>query len=423
MRCALVVDGHQDREHERAEGGWGRLGGRAGRMGTARDVVSLAREQPRCRRGCPPWTRRRTGAGLRGPEAGRGSSCCGGSPTTGSGWRSLRRRWPRTVRAVSVDRMLGGRHTAEENGRDGDRRTALRIHRLTGCPRPAPTRSCSAEGVVDVALDEAVLDGGVGEEAISQITRVLGESMARFGDDHRDVRRRVPAARRHRGGRREPVRRAGGELRPLSAGADRRVQGPPAQASPRDDRPVELAAGQIQGEQHLAVCFADSSGSPGSGGRSRSRSWDRGRGSASSRRAAVGPCAWSRRSATQRCSSAASRPLVEVALSLVEAVEGGLPALRAGVAVGRRCSARATSSGTRSTWPAGSPGSPGPAACSAPRRSARRRRNSSGPRRPAPAQGGGRSRCTAPAPAGRGDEGRDAARTRKAGRRRRRASR
>ena len=67
------------------------------------------------------------------------------------------------------------------------------------------------------------------------------------------------------------------------------------------------------------------------------------------------------------------RPLVEAALWLVEAVAGRRPpGVRAGIAFGTASSAPATSTGTRSTSRAGSPGSLGPTACYAqgrPRRS------------------------------------------------------
>ena len=61
-------------------------------------------------------------------------------------------------------------------------------------------------------------------------------------------------------------------------------------------------------------------------------------------------------------------PVVEAALELVEAADAGgrgLPApARRGRLRRRRCRGAATGTGARSTWRAGSPRSPGPAACS-----------------------------------------------------------
>jgi adenylate cyclase len=82
-----------------------------------------------------------------------------------------------------VDRVLGGRHTAKELEKRTGLSTAqlLRIRRLLGLPEAAPDDSVFGEE--EVKAGESIrmfMDVGLAEESIAEITRVLGEGMARL---------------------------------------------------------------------------------------------------------------------------------------------------------------------------------------------------------------------------------------------------
>jgi adenylate cyclase len=82
-----------------------------------------------------------------------------------------------------VERVLGGRYSAREL----ERRTGLaaaqmlRIRRLLGLPDASPDDSVFGEEEVHAAESTRLfLDAGLSEEAIAEITRVLGEGMSRL---------------------------------------------------------------------------------------------------------------------------------------------------------------------------------------------------------------------------------------------------
>ena len=82
-----------------------------------------------------------------------------------------------------VERVLGGRHTAREL----EQRTGLpaaqllRIRRLLGLPDASPDdRVFGEEEIAAAESTRLFLDAGLGEDAIAEITRVLGEGMARL---------------------------------------------------------------------------------------------------------------------------------------------------------------------------------------------------------------------------------------------------
>jgi adenylate cyclase len=82
-----------------------------------------------------------------------------------------------------VDRVLGGRYTANElaerTGLTADQ--LLRIRRLLGLPEASPDDRVFGEEEVKAAESTRLfLDVGLGEAAIAEITRVLGEGMARL---------------------------------------------------------------------------------------------------------------------------------------------------------------------------------------------------------------------------------------------------
>ena len=82
-----------------------------------------------------------------------------------------------------VERVLGGRYTSEElEEQTGFPATQmLRIRRLLGLPEPAAEDRVFGEEELDAARAiSLVLESGLGEDAIAEITRVLGEGMARL---------------------------------------------------------------------------------------------------------------------------------------------------------------------------------------------------------------------------------------------------
>lgn len=84
---------------------------------------------------------------------------------------------------LPVERVLGGTYTARElekrSGLPADQ--MLRIRRLLGLPEASPDDRVFGEEEVKAAQSTRLfLEAGLGEEAIAEITRVLGEGMARL---------------------------------------------------------------------------------------------------------------------------------------------------------------------------------------------------------------------------------------------------
>ncbi|MEO8966657.1 MAG: adenylate cyclase regulatory domain-containing protein, partial [Solirubrobacteraceae bacterium] len=84
---------------------------------------------------------------------------------------------------LPVDRVLGGSHTAEEvhaeTGLPVD--TMILMRSLLGLPTPQPgDRVFSDEDVSAARSAQQFLDAGFSPDAIAEITRVLGEGMARL---------------------------------------------------------------------------------------------------------------------------------------------------------------------------------------------------------------------------------------------------
>jgi adenylate cyclase len=82
-----------------------------------------------------------------------------------------------------VERVLGGRYTAKELAERTGLPAAqmLRIRRLLGLPEPSPDEPVFGEEEVKAAESISLfLDAGLSEESIAEITRVLGEGMARL---------------------------------------------------------------------------------------------------------------------------------------------------------------------------------------------------------------------------------------------------
>lgn len=82
-----------------------------------------------------------------------------------------------------VDRVLGGQYTATEIEEQTGLTAAqlLRIRRLLGLPEAAPNDRVFGEEEIKAGESTRLfMDVGLGEEAIAEITRVLGEGMARL---------------------------------------------------------------------------------------------------------------------------------------------------------------------------------------------------------------------------------------------------
>lgn len=245
---------------------------------------------------------------------------------------------------LPVDRILGGRYTAYEV----ELRTGLpaalliRFRRLGGLPEAGPNdRVFGDEDIAMARSTSLFLESGFSEDAIVEITRVLGEGMARVaatttaafvdaflepGDSEQLVALRFAALAEQLIPALSPVLTASYKAH-LRESVGRGMLGR-----------SELAAGQIPGTQEISVCFADLVGFTRLGGEVEVQEL----GSVAGRLADI---------ATEACAapvrliktigdaamlvSPEPGPLVAAALSIVEAVQrAGLPALRAGIASG-----------------------------------------------------------------------------------------
>jgi adenylate cyclase len=243
-----------------------------------------------------------------------------------------------------VDRVLGGRYTAREL----EKRTGLsaaqllRIRRLLGLPEAAPDDQVFGEEEIKAAESTKLfLDVGLGEDAIAEITRVLGEGMARLaattaaafvnaflkpGDSEDEVAQRFASVAEQLIPAIDPVLAAAYKQH-LAEAARRGMLGR-----------AERETGEVGATQEITVCFVDMVGFTRLGAQMEAQEL----GSLASRFAelatdvteppvrlvkTIGDAAM--------FVSPEAGPLVAVALSLLEAVEeADLPSLRAGVASG-----------------------------------------------------------------------------------------
>jgi len=164
---------------------------------------------------------------------------------------------------LPVERVLGGRYTAEEI----EQRTELpvellmRMRRLLGLAEAEPQDRVYGEAEVAAAQSiKMFIDAGISEDAIAEITRVLGEAMSRVsattmtafadtflkpGDSEQDVAWRFAALAEQLVPAFSPVL-----LAAYQAHLRETVQRGMLSRE-------ELAAGHLAGEQEIAVCFAD----------------------------------------------------------------------------------------------------------------------------------------------------------------------
>lgn len=246
---------------------------------------------------------------------------------------------------LPVERVLGGRYTATEIAQATGLPVPLlvRIRRLLGLPESDPDDRVFTEE--EVAAAESIrmfLKAGLSEEAISEITRVLGEAMSRVaatttgafaeaflqaGDSEEDVAWRFARLAKELTPALSPVL-----LAAYKAHLRENVQqGMISRA--------ELAAGRLAGEQETGVCFVDLVGFTTLGAQLEA---DELGGVVSRFTELAADAGDSKVRLVKTIGDAAMltcrelEPLVDAALGLLEAVEeADLPSARAGVACGR----------------------------------------------------------------------------------------
>jgi adenylate cyclase len=246
---------------------------------------------------------------------------------------------------LPLERLLGARYTATEiEERSGlPAKLMLRIRRLGGLPDAGPDDRVFGDEDIEVARSTRLfLEAGLDEQAIAEMTRVLGEAMARVaatatgtftsaflqpGDTEAEVAERFARLADQLTPALEPV--LIGTFRAHLRDAVRR--GILSRA--------ELEAGQAGGEQDITVCFADVVGFTRLGSEVDGAEL----GHVAGRLAEIaGEVARPPVRLIKTIGDAAMfvspdpEALVGVALALVEAIEAEeLPRLRAGVASGR----------------------------------------------------------------------------------------
>ncbi|HEV3055413.1 MAG TPA: adenylate cyclase regulatory domain-containing protein [Solirubrobacteraceae bacterium] len=245
---------------------------------------------------------------------------------------------------LPLERVLGARYTAAEAADRAGVPVALlaRFRRQLGLPQPDPEERLFSEEDVDAARSTKMfLASGLSEDAIVEITRVLGESMARLaatttaafveaflepGDSEQDVARRFASLAQELTPAINPVLAAayGAHLR---ESVGRGMIGS-----------EERAAGRVAGAQEVAVCFADLVGFTRLGGEVEVQELGNVAGQLARLATEVSepPVRLVKTIGDAAMFvSPEPAPLVAAALSLTEAVEQAeMPPLRAGIALG-----------------------------------------------------------------------------------------
>ena len=243
-----------------------------------------------------------------------------------------------------VERVLGGRYTAKELAKESGLPASqmLRIRRLLGLPEPEPDERVFGEEEIDAAKAISMfLSSGLAEESIAEITRVLGEGMARLaattaaafvdaflepGDSEDEVAERFAALAGQLTPAMDPVLRAA--YRQHLAESVRRGMLSAA----------ERQSGEAAGAQEVTVCFVDMVGFTRLGAQIEAQEL----GTLASKLAELAtdvtePPVRLVKTIGDAAMFVSSDPsaVVSVALSLLEAVQAAdLPSLRAGVASG-----------------------------------------------------------------------------------------
>jgi adenylate cyclase len=245
---------------------------------------------------------------------------------------------------LPVDRVLGGAYTAAEiEERSGlPASNVIRIRRILGLPKPEPAdRVFTDEDVEAARAIKLFLDAGFDEERIIEITRVLGEGMARLsatitaafvdtflepGASEADVALRFASLAEQLTPATGPILVAGFKNH-LRDSVQRGMLGL-----------EELETGATGSSQEVAVCFADLVGFTRLGGQVEVHELSTVAGRLAGLAVSlpeppvrlvktIGDAAM--------FVSPDPAPLVDVALALVDAFEAeGLPSLRAGISLG-----------------------------------------------------------------------------------------
>jgi len=245
---------------------------------------------------------------------------------------------------LPVERVFGARHTAEALSELTGLPTPLLVHirRALGLPEPGPEdRVFSEEDVEAGRAIKLVLDSGVSVEAVIELTRVLGEAMAKVaatiaatfadtflhpGDSERDVALRYAAMAKQLTPATTPILAAALRAH-VRESARRGIIGR-----------AERARGHLSVEEEMVVCFADLVGFTSLGGQVAAEEL----GSVATRLAELAADVAAPPVRLVKTIGDAAMlvshdvvPIVDAALTLVEAVEAAeLPSLRAGLAVG-----------------------------------------------------------------------------------------
>jgi adenylate cyclase len=245
---------------------------------------------------------------------------------------------------LPVERVLGGRFTAQQvEDRTGlPVELLIRMRRLLGLPTAGPEDRVFGEEEIAAAQSiKMFIDAGISEDAIAEITRVLGEAMSRVaattmsafadtflraGDSEQDVAWRFAELAEQLTPAFSPV---------LLAAYHAHLRGTVQRGMLSRE---ELAAGQLVGEQKMAVCFADLVGFTTLGGEVETEELGSviakfGELAADVANPPVRHVKTIGDAALLTCREPG--PLVEAALELLGAVEHAeLPSVRAGVAFG-----------------------------------------------------------------------------------------
>jgi adenylate cyclase len=245
---------------------------------------------------------------------------------------------------LPVERVLGAGHTASEIERITGlpARTIVQVRRALGLPEPGTEdRVFGDDDVAAARAIKLVLDAGISEASVIELSRVLGEGMARFavtiggtfadtylhpGDTERDVALRYAAMARELTPATTPILAAAlaAHMRDVAR------RGIISRA--------ERESGHLQVEEETAVCFADLVGFTRLGGQVGAEEL----GTVATRLAelaadvGVPPVRLVKTIGDAAMLVSPAVPaLVAAALTLVEAAEAAeLPSLRAGLAVG-----------------------------------------------------------------------------------------
>ena len=245
---------------------------------------------------------------------------------------------------LPVERVLAGEYTARDLERmtNVSAKTLLRIRRSLGLPEAQPDEPVFSAADIEASRSiQKFIEAGFGEDAVIEITRVLGESMARFsaatgaafaetflkpGESEDEVGWRFAALAENLTPLLEPILGAAFRAH-LLANVRRTVLSR-----------AEISAGHVVAEQKLAVCFADLVGFTNLGSQLDTEMLGDVVGTFGRLAAEVAKPPVRLVKTIGDAAMLVSRepgPLVEAALSLVEQVEAAdLPAVRAGIAWG-----------------------------------------------------------------------------------------